>query len=241
LIVAALGPDVLAIDPVGGQVWRLAAGANDWTRLETPFTPPPGAVAAAVPDGVVLLASGVAYHLVVAGGVLVQGELPPPPAGLVPLAVASLGRTLYATDGVGLWALDRRAGTWREETPPPVAISAAPVLVASQDSLFLFGAGGAASYRPRDGWRVLDAPPWWPEAPAATAFGHAHLFVFGPRADGSSGILAHHTYTGTWLALDDTPPQPWSAPRAVTRGERILVMDTPGAVSLTFVPVPTGL
>jgi SSS family solute:Na+ symporter len=240
LIVATHGPEVLAIDSVGGQVWRLAAGANDWTRLETPFTPPPGAVAAAVPDGVVLLASGVAYHLAVAGGVVVPGELPPPPAGLAPLAVTSLGRTLYATDGVGLWALDRRAGTWREEPPPPVAISAAPVLVASQDSLFLFGAGGAASYRPRDGWRVLDAPPWWPEAPAATAFGHAHLFVFGPRADGSSGILAHHTYTGTWLALDDTPPQPWSAPRAVTRGERILVMDTPGAVSLTFVPVPTG-
>ncbi|TVR45662.1 MAG: hypothetical protein EA425_17950 [Puniceicoccaceae bacterium] len=243
--------------PDGGiseAVYVLRDGASAWELAGSLADPPAGAVAVSTGQGLIVAGGRTAEGpsrqvrlLSRADAALTVAALPDlpeaveHPGGVAQGPVVTLGgRT--DTGEVRFWALDLRFAErgWEVLPPAPVDPGEALVLMASQERLYLAGSDGAADYLTRDGWRRLAAPPDWPRAATAAAFGHAHIFIFGAWADEAPRMLALHTYTGTWVELDEGPDWPLRSPAALGFGPGVYVLDGIRATTMEVLPARTG-
>ncbi len=157
--------------------------------------------------------------------------------GLVYVAGRAPGST---TTEVFVLERDNLDSGWRVVPEPPVEVGENPVLASLSHWIYLLGPEGSASYIPRDGWRSLPVPPWWPVDPGASSFGVGHVFVLGTPPDGDPGMLLYHTHTGTWVQTREAPWR-YDSPRVVVRDGDITIVDQTATASVEVLSVSPGI
>lgn len=251
-------------------VYRLAENDQAWRPADSlKEFDVPGTVVS-TPDGVVLIGGrrdGASRDTVtlLAGeaDALTNKPLPPLPVSGDHTPAAALGSTVYVliNDASGregasrLLSLDltAKAPQWRSGPEltgdPPVHA----VMVSLQDKLYVFGttsAGRIVAYRLDTklpdldaGWQAIAPPPAWTPGAAGVPFGHSHLYLFpGKDAHGAahSPVLAYHTFTDTWVAIDHFADTETSEPLATTRNGQVVVIFGTRAMAVQPLPVPTN-
>jgi SSS family transporter len=245
------------MDAAGGissDVYSLISDAIGWTPIGQLETARTSGAAVSVGSGVLLIGgetpegpSAGVVKVSLAGGGLREEEWPSLPLALARPAATMLGDLIYvAGRAVGddqLWVgvLNRSAleAGWRDVPSPSVAPGGPLVFASVQDRVFLFGSDGAASYLPRDGWRTLAGPPWWPAEPTGVSYGAAHILFPGTAVAGNSGMLLYHTHTGTWVESWEAPWE-YRSPRVIRRAGEIVLVDREASATVGIVSTRTG-